>query len=529
MCGILGLLLANKTLSHKEIMAAFMSLKNRGPDNYDECDIIKKRRIIGFEQFWFGFHRLCINDLSQGGDQPFQVGRIILMCNGEIYNHTELKKKFNIKCESNSDCEVIAHMYDRFGIDFTIENLDGVFAFSLYDMDKNLLYVVRDRIGVRPIFYSMDINFNFTFASEAKALELLNCKNITQLAGGNYIKINITHKLVNVKNYWTLPSKPSENFRATLHINIRELLQNAVKKRLISDRPIGCLLSGGLDSSVIASILAKNGIKSTFSIGFKDSIDLKYARIVANYLDTNHHEIILSYEEALEAIPEVIYAIESYDITTVRASTPMYLLCKHIKNNYKETVIFSGEGSDELMGGYLYFHKAPTGDAMFKESKRLVEELPYYDVLRADRSTSSNGLELRVPFLDKEFLEFCMSIEGKYRKPLDNMEKYYLRKAFEGDLPKSVLWRLKDGMSDGVGGKEKPWYKYIQELAEKKVSDDELEKYKDILPKPVTKEGIYYYKIYKERFPNVTKLTHYWMPKWVEDCDDPSGRVVEIN
>ena len=528
MCGILGLLLANKTFSHKEIMDAFMSLQNRGPDNYERWDIIKKRRIIGFEQFWLGFHRLCINDLTQGGDQPFEIGRIILACNGEIYNHEALKKKFNIKCHSNSDCEVIAHMYDRFGIDITIQELDGVFAFVLYDMDNNLLYLARDRIGVRPIFYSMDIDFNFAFASEAKALELLNLKNISQLAGGNYIKINITHKLVNVKNYWKLPSEPSEYFRGTLHINIRELLQKAVKKRLISDRPIGCLLSGGLDSSVIASILAKNGIKSTFSIGFKDSIDLQYARIVAKYLDTNHHEVILTYDEALKAIPEVIYAIESYDITTVRASVPMYLLCKHIKSNYKETVIFSGEGSDELMGGYLYFHKAPTGDAMFKESKRLVEELPYYDVLRADRCTASNGLELRVPFLDQEFLEFCMSIEGEYRKPLDNMEKYYLRKAFEGDLPESVLWRLKDGMSDGVGGKEKPWYKYIQELAEKKVTDEELGEYEKILPKPVTKEGIYYYKIYKEKFPNVTKLTHYWMPKWVEG-DDPSGRVIEIN
>jgi len=529
MCGILGLLLTNKTFSHKEIMKAFMSLQNRGPDNYDDLDIIKKRIIIGFEQFWFGFHRLCINDLSQGGNQPFEVGRLILMCNGEIYNHKELKKKFNIKCNSNSDCEIIAHMYNKVGIDITIQELDGVFAFVLYDMDKNLLYLVRDRVGVRPLFYSMDIDFNFAFSSEAKALELLNLKNISQLAGGNYIKINITHKLVTVKNYWMLPSKPSENFRATLHINIREFLEDAIKKRLISDRPIGCLLSGGLDSSVIASILVKHGIKSTFSIGFKDSIDLKYARIVADYLDTNHHEIVLTYDEALKAIPEVIYAIESYDITTVRASIPMYLLCKYIKNNYKETVIFSGEGSDELMGGYLYFHKAPSGDAMFQESKRLVEELPDYDVLRADRCTASNGLELRVPFLDKEFLEFCMSIDGKYRKPKDNMEKYYLRKAFEGELPESVLWRLKDGMSDGVGSKEKPWYKYIQELAEKEVTDKELKEYKNILPKPVTKEGIYYYKIYKGKFPNVVKLTHYWMPKWVGECDDPSGRVVEIN
>ena len=521
MCGILALL-----QPHSNFQKALNLLKSRGPD----CT-----KILEIDSLQFGFQRLKINDLVSGM-QPFDIDNIVLICNGEIYNHKQLKTiwfPLDKKYQSESDCEIIIHLYKLIGIEQTLNLLDGVFAFVLYDKSKDLLFVCRDRIGVRPLY----ISDNIAFSSEAKALELLKMKNIHQLRPGSFIRINLFSKITQRFTYWHIPTLPKqlthymslETRQSDICQTLKSLLTKAVEKRLMSDRPIGCLLSGGLDSSIIAAILSQYHTVNTYSIGFENSPDLLAARKVAKYLKSNHHEVVITQQEALAAIPDVIYAIESYDITTVRASVPMYLLCKHIKQNYPDTVIFSGEGSDELLCGYLYFHLAKDGQTTFDESRRLLHDIHLYDVLRADRSTASNGLELRVPFLDKDVVNFCMTLDGDSRKPYKTshdqlntkFEKYYLRKAFEDMLPDEIAWRRKDGMSDGISHKEKPWYSIIQDFALKK---NLTEKLPPSFPQPHTTEALYYYLEFKKHFTH-TPITYHWMPKWSTN-NDPSGRLI---
>ena len=513
MCGILALLQQNPHFSK-----ALHLLKNRGPD----CT-----KSLSFNSLQFGFQRLKINDLVTGM-QPFDIDDVVLICNGEIYNHQQLKTiwfPLDKIYQSTSDCEIIIYLYKLLGISQTLKILDGVFAFVLYDKTKNLLFACRDRIGVRPLFIGDDI----AFSSEAKALEFLKCTHIHQLSPGSYIRIHLDSGTRQKFIFW----KPPKEHNSITHYmsfdtqqndicnHLEIILSKAVEKRLMSDRPIGCLLSGGLDSSIIAALLAQHQTVNTYSIGFKNSPDLLAARKVAKYINSNHHEVVITPQEALAAIPDVIYAIESYDITTVRASVPMYLLCKHIKKNYPDTVIFSGEGSDELLCGYLYFHLAKDGKTAFDESRRLISDIYLYDVLRADRSTASNGLELRVPFLDKDFVYFCMTLDGRYRKPYQNFEKYYLRKAFAHMLPDEIAWRRKDGMSDGISLKEKPWYSIIQDFA---LSKNLTEKLPSSFPQPHTTEALYYYLEFKKHFTH-TPITYHWMPKW-STSNDPSGRLI---
>ena len=352
MCGIFALLLRTKTFDQSFIMKNFDKIKYRGPDNSN---------LISWDNFIMGFHRLCINDLNNG-DQPFIIDRVALICNGEIYNHHDLALKYNINMFTSSDCEIIIHLYQLIGIENLIKELDGVFAFILYDESKDVLYIGRDRIGVRPLFYCIDEDYNVSIASEAKAIMEFNIGEPTQLPGSHFCKI--TKNSSELIRYYNWPE--INNYHVDIIIqNIRDKLKKSVTKRLMSDRAIGCLLSGGVDSSVIASILAKEMNKhgkklKTFSIGFAESTDIKYARIVADYIRSDHYEFIINYNIAIESITEVIYALESYDITTVRASVGMYLLSKYIKNKFNETVIFSGEGADEVLAGYLYFHYAPT-------------------------------------------------------------------------------------------------------------------------------------------------------------------------
>ena len=513
MCGILALLQQNQNFSK-----ALDLLKSRGPD----CT-----KSLSINSLQFGFQRLKINDLVTGM-QPFDINDIVLICNGEIYNHQQLKSKWfsdNKVYKSASDCEVIIYLYQLLGIKQTLRLLDGVFAFVLYDKTKNLLFACRDRIGVRPLFIGDDI----AFSSEAKALEFLKYKNIYQFTPGSYMRINLDTNISQKFKFWKLPSKPNsithymsfDTRQKDICNHLEILLIKAVEKRLMSNRPIGCLLSGGLDSSIIAALLSKHQTINTYSIGFENSPDLLAARKVAKHIKSNHHEVVITQQEALAAIPDVIYAIESYDITTVRASVPMYLLCKYIKKNSPDTVIFSGEGSDELLCGYLYFHLAPTDQSAFDESRRLISDIHLYDVLRADRSTASNGLELRVPFLDKDFVHFCMTLEGMYRKPFRNFEKFYLRRTFQDMLPDEIAWRRKDGMSDGISRKEKPWYSIIQDFAQKK---NFTEKLPPSFPQPHTTEALYYYLEFKKHFTH-TPMTYHWMPKW-STSNDPSGRLI---
>lgn len=501
----------------------YSSLKQRGPDHTET-------RVLHNTQFTF--YRLKINGI-QNGNQPFCKKGIILLCNGEIYNHLNLQYQLDCEMQTTSDCEIIIDMYLEYGIEKTVKMLDGVFSFCLYDTVKRVFYMARDIIGVRPLHYSYDSpTGSFAFSSTVYPLQQLPFNKIRQVPASTYITID--NGLFAFTTYHSLPIQPTIypfNMEKACKM-IRHLLINSVKKRLISERSIGCLLSGGLDSSIVCYIL--NEMQSnlhTFSIGFKDSVDVKYSKIVSNHLETTHHIYTMDEKEALSVIPEVIKNIESYDITTVRASIGMYLLAKNIKKNHKETVIFSGEGSDELFAGYLYFHNAPSNELLFHESKRLVEELPLFDVLRSDRCVSSNGLEIRVPFLDKSLVDYVMSLSGEFRNVIQGYEKYVLRKAFENNLPKEVVWRRKDGFSDGVGNAKQPFYKKIQAFVDTKISDDCLNMMKQyqkklLLPEIITKESLYYYFIYSNHFSKLERIPHYWMPRWSES-KDPSGREIQ--
>ena len=523
MCGIFGLISKTKKYSSTEIMQQFDKIRSRGPD-CSKCSFNYN------DTYSYGFHRLCINDLSNNGNQPFENESCSMMCNGEIYNYKNLKENHEIYTKSQSDCEVILHMYHKYKNVKFISELDGVFAFSIYDRNKEKLYLGRDRIGVRPLFVRYDTDMNICFGSEAKSLTYFEFGQIVEVPPAHYVVFDLKNKTSCFVKYYTLPLHSTVKSIDYVSSKLKQLLEAAVEKRMMSDREIGCLLSGGLDSSVIASILQKKSNKpiKTFSIGFSESTDLKYARKVAEHIGSDHHEIILDYKTAISRIPEVIQQIETYDITTIRASTGMYLLSEYIKKNFNEVVIFSGEGSDELLAGYLYFHSAPGNTELFNESRRLVTELSIYDVLRADRTTAAHGLELRVPFLDSEFLQYCMSLDGSIRKPKDNFEKYYLRKAFEGYIPEEVLWRRKEGFSDGVGGLEKPWYVHIQEWITDNnvITDSQLEMFNQVFKNQfISQESLYYYIEYRKYY-NHHFLPNYWLPKWQDNVNDPSGRVI---
>ena len=514
MCGILAICCCNEEKNIDEIMKSHHMLSNRGPD----CSslIINKNEIMSF-------NRLSIMDESIVGNQPFisEKGNKLL-CNGEIFNHKNLEEKYNIKCKSNSDCECILHLYEKNGFEKTINELSGDFAIII--INKNRIYFARDRIGVRPLFCGITTSGNIAFASYARALTNY-CKNVEQIEPG-WGYFNYEDKMKYFRKY---NSSDYINYDDEL-LNISRTLTKSVKLRLMSDRPIGCFLSGGLDSSIITSILCKligpNNVK-TYSIGMKGSKDLKFAKKVSEFLGTKHQEVIFTPQEGFDCIPEVIKDLESYDITTIRASVGMWLLSKWISENTKDIVLFSGEGSDELFCGYLYFHYAPSVSESYSESVRLVKNLYLYDVLRADRCVSSHGLELRVPFLDKNMISIVFNIDHKLKIPKNNIEKYILRKAFEKNyLPEEILWRRKDGFSDGVSGDNgKKWFEQIQDFVNEKISDKEFENYKNKFP---SKEAYYYKKIYDDIFPNYQPKYNYWLPKWVDHGGDPSGRNLKI-
>lgn len=515
MCGILALYLNYKENNIDKIISAYMMLTNRGPDSGNWSD--SKDKITGFR-------RLAIMDSSVNGEQPFKINQDTLMCNGEIFNHKELIKKYNLECKSNSDCECIIHLYHKIGFESMIKELIGDFAIVLFTKDK--LYFGRDRVGVRPLFYGFTNNDNFAVASYARALAEF-CPFVEQAVPGwgEY-----TYESKSLEFFSYNPPKPRK-FKLDIAEDINKLLITSVQDRLMSDRPIGCLLSGGLDSSLITSILCKligpHNVR-TYSIGMEGSIDLEHAKKVADFLGTQHTEVIFTPEEGINTIPHVIRDLESYDITTIRASVGMWLLAKYISENTDDIVLYSGEGADELFCGYLYFHYAPTLEALGEESRRLIKNLYMYDVLRADRCISSHGLELRVPFLDPRLTELSQSLAPELLAPKNGMEKHLLRTAFSGQdyLPDSVLWRRKDGMSDGISGNSgKKWFEQIQDFVDLSISDQEYEPYKTEFP---LKEAYYYKKIFDSIFLNYQPVFEYWMPKWVECNGDPSGRILEV-
>jgi len=463
------------------------------------------------------FYRLAINDLTDAGMQPFVKENEMLICNGEIYNHRDFRDGTE---KSNSDCEVLLPLIRDHGMMKTLDLINGDFAFVWTDGKR--VMAARDPVGVRPLFYTRYAENSIAFASEIKALLFLNSK-IHIFPPGHIYDSYINDFVCYHTGYWRV----NKYIKTGVKRQLRETLEHAVHDRIDNtDREIGFLLSGGLDSSLIASIATRKlGKIRTFSIGLEGSPDLEAARIMAKYLDTDHTEVKFTPEEGIAHINDVIHSLESYDTTTVRASTPMWLLCKYIKQNTPCRYIFSGEGSDEILGGYLYFHNAPNVDEFACENMRRLRLIHQFDGLRADRCAGAHGLDLIVPFLDKNFIETCMTINQKHK--IDTIEKRVLREAFQGYLPDTILWRQKDGMSDAVGTN---WVDEIKKYAEDEV-DDIL--FRETRAKtrghntPLTKEEAMYRNIFWKMYgkDNDHLITEIWRPKWT-NVTDPSARLL---
>jgi asparagine synthase (glutamine-hydrolysing) len=419
------------------------------------------------------------------------------------------------------------------------EYLDGEYAFVIYDKKEGWVHICRDPYGVRPLFW-YHTEDELGVCSELKGLSQLNAENTVQFPPGHIVSICVKYQendqiivpyvkqtIEYVKGYYK-----EEEILET----IRLFLTKAVKKRMMSERPVCSLLSGGLDSSLVASILARELYPkklTTFSIGLEGSSDLYYAKKVASHIGSIHHIIQLNEEDFLNAIEDTVRIIESYDITTVRASVGNYLVSKYIAENTNFKVVFNGDYSDEVCGGYMYFKKAPSEEAFHNECCRLVKDICYFDSLRSDRTISSQGLEARVPFSDKNFVEWYLTIDPALRMSHDKIEKYLLRKAFDGTnlLPHDVLFRSKVAFSDGVSNKERSWHNVIKEYIDSKVPDEEFinEKGKYTYNTPETKEAYYYRKTFEQYYPNCEHIIPYfWLPKWCGEMKDPSARELEF-
>ena len=480
----------------------------------------------------WGFNRLSIMDLSTNGNQPFVYKDYTLVCNGEIYNYPALKTKLesSYTFKSGSDCEVLIPLYEQYGLEILCKYLDAEFALVLYDNKTKQLMAARDPMGIRPMFYGYSKKeHQICFASEAKALFDL-CDDIMPFPPGHYY---LDGQFV-CYNDLSDPKTIVDDDLETIAGKLKTKLEKAVEKRFMSDVPIGYLLSGGLDSSLVCAIGQKLSDKPirTFAIGMEsDPIDLKYAKQVADYLGTEHTEVIMNKEDLYQHLKEVIYHLETFDITTIRASMAMYILCKYIHQNTDIKVIMTGEVSDELFG-YKYTDFAPNAKAFQEEASKRIKELYMYDVLRADRCISAHALEGRVPFADLDFVDYSMSIDPAKKMNVYNKGKYLLRHAFEGTdyLPHDILFREKAAFSDAVGHS---MVDYLKELAEDKYSDEDVLNAKDKYSycTPFTKESLMYRDIFESFFPQQGKwIKDFWMPnkEWENcDVDDPSARVLK--
>jgi asparagine synthase (glutamine-hydrolysing) len=507
MCSILGILNIKSGQTELRKQALLMSKKqrHRGPDW--SGIYVNDKAIITHE-------RLAIVDI-ENGSQPLysRDGKLILSVNGEIYNHKDLESNLNINYEflTKSDCEIILALYREKGVNF-LDDLNGIFAFILYDNDSGHYFIARDHMGIVPLYTGYDEHGNFYVASEMKALADV-CKTVEEFPPGHYLFSSDNE----LKCYYDRPWKNFTNVREnrTDKNRLKLALEQAVHRQLMSDVPYGVLLSGGLDSSIIAAIAKKfshmrvetNDLLEawwpqlhTYAIGLEGSPDLAAAREVSLHIGSVHHEFHFTIQEGLDALYDVIYHLETYDVTTVRASTPMYLMARKIRAMGIKMVL-SGEGADEVFGGYLYFHKAPNAELFHEETVRKLSRLHLFDCLRANKSMAAWGIEARVPFLDKEFLDVAMSINptdkmaGKGR-----MEKHILREIFSEYLPEKIVWRQKEQFSDGVGYS---WIDTLKEMADKEISDQQMKtaNFKFPINTPTTKEAYYYRQIFAEHFP----------------------------
>jgi asparagine synthase (glutamine-hydrolysing) len=519
-------------------------IRHRGPD---------WSGIYSNDKAIMAHERLAIVDPASGKQPLFTEDKsLVLAANGEIYNHRELRKQFegNYKFQTESDCEVILALYKEKGVHF-LDEMNGIFGFAIYDVAKDEYFIARDHMGIIPLYIGWDQNGTFYVASELKALEGY-CSKIQLFPPGHYMSSKDGEFVEWYKREWNDYDAVKEN--ATSIEEIKIALEAAVHRQLMSDVPYGVLLSGGLDSSITSAIAKKYAQKRiesgdtvdawypqlhSFAVGLEGSPDLAAAQVVADHLGTIHHEIKFTIQEGLDAVRDVIYNIETYDVTTIRASTPMYLMARVIKSMGIKMVL-SGEGSDELFGGYLYFHKAPNAREFHEETVRKLSKLHMYDCLRANKSLAAWGIEGRVPFLDKEFMDVAMRINPQDKMINgERMEKWVLRKAFEDMLPASVAWRQKEQFSDGVGYS---WIDTLKEMVAKEISDEQLAnaKYKFPIQTPTSKEEYYYRSIFTEHFPSdaaalsvpqeasvacSTKIALEWDEAF-KNMNDPSGRAV---
>lgn len=552
MCGIVAIFNVKEQTPELRTKALGMSkkIRHRGPD-------------------WSGIHcsdsailaheRLSIVDPESGGQPLFSPdGKQVLAVNGEIYNHQEIRERYKGRYDfqTGSDCEVILALYRDKGIDF-LEDLNGIFAFALYDEEQDAFLIARDHIGVIPLYIGYNADGKVFVASELKALEG-ECERYEPFLPGHYYWSKAPGMKPWYKRDWMEYDNVKDNPASS--DAIRKSLCAAVKRQMMSDVPYGVLLSGGLDSSVISAITesyAERRIETdsqsrawwprlhSFAVGLKGAPDLAKARLVADYIGTVHHEINYTIQEGLDALRDVIYFIETYDITTVRASVPMYLLARVIKSMGIKMVL-SGEGADEIFGGYLYFHKAPSAEEFHNETVRKLSKLHQYDCLRANKSLSAWGVEGRVPFLDKEFLDVAMRTNPKAKMcslngsdPKASMEKRIVREAFEDMLPEEVAWRQKEQFSDGVGYS---WIDTLKKITSEAVTDEQMAHAAERFPinTPLCKEEYYYRSIFEEHFPSEsaarsvpheasvacsTAVALEWDEAW-KNMNDPSGRAV---
>ena len=537
MCGIWAVLGPHATINKQALLE---QLKARGPEFMNLVDIPNANTEVSL-----GFTRLAINGLTPAGNQPFFHNDKYVICNGEIYNYKELATRWNIPLEEGtSDCAVIPHLAEKLNMTQLCRTLDGVFAFVLVDLQSQSLYVARDPYGVRPLYEGRFIedadrmNPTYMWSSEIKGLDK-ECQ-VKPFPPGTWRRYSLrTGGFMEECKYHSVPHVKQAAFldREFAKQALRASLLSAVQKRLLSDRPIGALLSGGVDSSLIAAIaareLAKEGKKlHTFSIGMPGSTDLVYAQKVADLIGSEHHNVLVEPKTFLDAIPEVVRNIESYDITSVRASVGNWLIGKYNKANTDIKVVFNGDGSDEIGGGYIYFYKAPSDEEFEAESERLLEEIHYFDVLRSDRSMASHGLEARTPFLDKNVVATWKAIPTAFRRPgSGHLEKAILREAFEADayLPHDVLWRKKEAFSDGVSSTDDSWYKRCAEYAKTRgISLDQIQEQTKLWHNPPkTEEAFWYRTLFNEMYPGMAPvIPHMWMPRWISGATDPSARTL---
>ena len=528
-----------------QLLEMSKKVRHRGPD---------WSGIYADDKAILAHERLAIVDPASGKQPLYSPnGKLVLAANGEIYNHRELRKQFdNYEFQTQSDCEVILALYQEKGVDF-VDELNGIFGFAIYDTEKDEYFVARDHMGIIPLYIGWDQDGTFYVASELKALEGV-CTKIELFPPGHYLHSSTGEFVRWYERDWMEYDAVKDN--DTSIAELKDALESAVRRQLMSDVPYGVLLSGGLDSSVTSAVAKKYAqmrVESddadeawwprlhSFSVGLEGSPDLAAAQKVADHIGTVHHEIKFTIQEGLDAIRDVIYQLETYDITTIRASTPMYLMARVIKSMGIKMVL-SGEGADELFGGYLYFHKAPNAQEFHEETVRKLSKLHMYDCLRANKSLAAWGIEGRVPFLDKEFMDVAMRINPQDKMiNKERMEKWVVRKAFEDYLPESVAWRQKEQFSDGVGYS---WIDTLKEVVNTEVSDEKLANahFRFPIQTPQTKEEYYYRSIFEEHFPSdaaalsvpqepsvacSTKIALEWDEAF-KNMNEPSGRAVAM-